>query len=71
MDDDAARGADSLARVIVSTDDNAIADVAREYGAEVPFMRPAELAQDSSPHIDVVLHALDTLASSDGIVPDA
>lgn len=36
-------------RVIVSTDDNAIADVASKYGAEVPFMRPQELATDSSP----------------------
>lgn len=68
---DAARRADSLARVIVSTDDKAIADVAREYGAEVPFIRPAELAQNRSPHIDVVLHALDALASVDGVSTDA
>lgn len=67
----AAQRADSLVRVVVSTDDTEIADVAREYGAEVPFMRPAELAQDRSPHIDVVLHALDALASADGVVPDA
>lgn len=67
----AAQRAESIARVVVSTDDNEIADVARKFGAEVPFMRPAELAQDRSPHIDVVLHALDTLASGDGVVPDA
>ena len=67
----AAQRADSLVRVVVSTDDTEIADVAREYGAEVPFTRPAELAQDRSPHIDVVLHALDALASADGVVPDA
>ena len=36
-----------LQRVVVSTDDNEIADVARQYGAEVPFIRPAELAQDA------------------------
>lgn len=46
------------ARVIVSTDSEEIADVARNYGALVPFMRPAELAQDHVGHIDVVLHAL-------------
>lgn len=48
----------NLNRVIVSTDDKEIARVAAEWGAEVPFMRPAELAQDDSPHADVVLHAL-------------
>ena len=47
--------------VVVSTDDDRIAQVAREHGAEVPFMRPAELAQDGSSSMDVVLHALDEL----------
>jgi CMP-N,N'-diacetyllegionaminic acid synthase len=50
-----------LDRVIVSTDDEEIARVARECGADVPFMRPAELAQDDSPHLDVIRHALDWL----------
>ena len=48
----------SPGRVVVSTDDEAIADVARSYGAEVPFMRPKELATDSATSMDVVLHAL-------------
>ena len=43
---DAARGSRRLSRVIVSTDDAAIADAARVLGLEVPFMRPAELASD-------------------------
>jgi CMP-N,N'-diacetyllegionaminic acid synthase len=44
--------------VLVSTDDEAIAAVAREYGAELPFMRPAELATDAASTSDVLLHAL-------------
>jgi len=50
-----------LDRVIVSTDDMEIARVAAEWGAEVPFMRPKELAEDDSPHIDVVIHAVQWL----------
>ncbi|GAB4132240.1 MAG: acylneuraminate cytidylyltransferase family protein [Bacteroidia bacterium] len=45
-------------KVVVSTDDEAIADTARSFGAEVPFMRPAELALDTTPSMDVILHAL-------------
>ncbi|MBI5521275.1 MAG: acylneuraminate cytidylyltransferase family protein [Desulfarculus sp.] len=45
-------------RVVVSTDDPEIAQAARDWGAEVPFPRPAALAQDDSPHIDVILHAV-------------
>lgn len=48
-------------RVVVSTDDDATAAVARRYGAEVPFLRPAPLALDSSPDIEWVHHAIDTL----------
>eukprot|EP00899_Mesostigma_viride_P017871 jgi/Mesvir1/26085/Mv06806-RA.1 len=57
----AAQAATQLDRVVVSTDDEAIAGVCRDAGAEVPFMRPAELAGDKTPHMDVVWHALDTL----------
>ena len=60
----------SLDRVIVSTDDEEIADVARECGAEVPFMRPAELAQDDSPEWHVWQHTVRTLESADGRRPD-
>lgn len=48
-------------RVVCSTDDPAIAEVARAWGAEVPFIRPPELASDSARTVDVVLHALDEL----------
>ncbi len=49
-------------RIIISTDDEVIASVAREWGAEVPFIRPPELAQDSTPHFPVVKHTLEFLA---------
>jgi CMP-N-acetylneuraminic acid synthetase len=48
-----------LNKVIVSTDDKEIAEVAKGCGAEVPFLRPKELAMDNSPTIDVILHALE------------
>lgn len=48
-------------RLILSSEDKDIIQVAREWGCEVPFIRPAELAQDSSPGIDTVLHAIKTL----------
>ena len=53
-----------LDRVIVSTDDPEIATVAREAGAEVPFLRPAALADDHAPGLEVLLHALRTLAAA-------
>jgi len=46
-------------RVIVSTDDNEIADVARKLGADVPFMRPAKLSDDYATTMDVIRHALE------------
>ena len=45
-------------RTIVSTEDKEIADISKQYGAEVPFMRPDELAGDQVPTIDVLLHAI-------------
>ena len=60
----------ALSRVIVSTNDAEIAKVARQWGAEVPFLRPAELAQDNSPHIPVVVHAVEWLESHENMRPD-
>jgi CMP-N,N'-diacetyllegionaminic acid synthase len=54
-----------LDRVVISTDDDEIAQVAREYGAEIPFMRPAHLAQDNSSKWDVFQHLVETLESID------
>ncbi|NDJ77743.1 MAG: acylneuraminate cytidylyltransferase family protein [Chloroflexi bacterium] len=57
-------------RVIVSTDDERIARVAKEWGAELPFMRPAEFAQDLSPDIDAFRHTLTWLRDNEGYEPD-
>lgn len=57
-------------RIVVSTDDAEIAEIARQWGAEVPFMRPAEYAQDLSPDIDVFRHALVWLAEHEGYQPE-
>lgn len=48
-------------RVVVSTDDTEIAEVARQYGAEIPFMRPAELSDDFTGTQPVIAHAINTL----------
>jgi CMP-N-acetylneuraminic acid synthetase len=56
--------------VIVSTDDEEIAAVARQYGAEVPFMRPPEFAQDQSLDLPVFQHAVDWLAEHENYHPD-
>lgn len=51
--------------VVVSTEDNQIANIAREYGAKIPFMRPQNLAEDDSTSIDVILHALKCLSKQE------
>ncbi|QNV39455.1 acylneuraminate cytidylyltransferase family protein [Rothia amarae] len=56
--------------VVVSTDDKELADIAREYGAEVPFMRPAELAEDTTATEPVIEHAIEFM-SHEGRRPDA
>lgn len=48
-------------RIIVSTDDEEIADVAKSYGAEIPFIRPAELSDDYTATIPVIAHAIKEL----------
>ncbi len=57
----AARESGIFSRIIVSTDDEEYANIARHYGAETPFMRPREYSQDKSPDIDWVLHVLTSL----------
>ncbi|MEY2458897.1 MAG: hypothetical protein QOG30_727 [Acidimicrobiaceae bacterium] len=59
-----------ITRVIVSTDDTEIASIAERSGAEVPFLRPPEYAQDDSPDIDVFRHALEFLADNEVYEPD-
>ena len=65
----AAQEAACRPRVVVSTDDDEIAKTALAHGAEVPFLRPAHLAQDDSPHIDVILHAVHWLEQQQGYRP--
>lgn len=55
---EAAKAAKCFDRIIVSTDDIEIAEVAKKYGAEVPFIRPAELSGDYTTTLDVVTHAI-------------
>ena len=66
----AAQQAERVTRVIVSTDDEAIAAVAREYGAQTPFMRPAEFAQDSTTDLPVFQHALQWLYDNENYHPE-
>ena len=67
---EAALASDCFDRVIVSTDDDNIADVAKEYGAEVPFRRPAELADDHTGTTPVIAHAVQWLGEQ-GEYPDS
>lgn len=66
----AARQASMVTRVIVSTDDDEIAAIGRTYGAEAPFLRPAELAQDLTQDLPVFEHALHWLADHEGYRPE-
>lgn len=66
----AALQADRVGRVIVSTDDDEIAEVARQYGAETPFLRPVELAQDDTLDLPVFQQALQWLAHETGYQPE-
>lgn len=57
-------------RFILTTEDKEIAEVGRKYGIEVPFMRPAELAADTSSSYDAIRHALDWLKENENYEPD-
>ena len=62
--------AETISRVIVSTDNDEISEVSRRYGAEVPFVRPDEFAQDDTLDLPVFQHALKWLAENEAYVPD-
>lgn len=66
-----ARNSDVFDRIILSTDSEEIAAVARERGCEVPFMRPPELARDDTPHLPVMRHAVSWMREHEGYEPDA
>lgn len=65
-----ARNTSCLDRIIVSTDDPEIAEVAREWGAETPFLRPESFALDDTPDKPVYQHALNWLAENEGYCPE-
>jgi N-acylneuraminate cytidylyltransferase len=62
--------AETVTRVVVTTDDEEIAAVARQYGAQTPFMRPAELAGDRTTDLPVFQHAIRWLAEHEGYHPE-
>ena len=66
----AAKQAARVTRIIVSTDDEEIAEVAHEYGAETPFLRPVELAQDQTTDLPVFEHALQWLEENESYHPE-
>jgi CMP-N,N'-diacetyllegionaminic acid synthase len=65
---DAARASARLDRLVLSSDDDAIIDVARRYGCEVPFKRASSLAADDTPSVDVVVDALQRCGQYDWVV---
>lgn len=68
---EAARASRNISRVIVSTDDEGVANVAREYGAEVPFMEPRDISAGGGSVERVLLHAADWLQEHEGYAADA
>jgi N-acylneuraminate cytidylyltransferase len=66
----AARDSGIVDRVIVTTDDDEIAAIAKEHGAEIPFLRPKELAEDTTPTLPVLQHAVSFLRESEGYYPE-
>ena len=62
--------AETISRVIVSTDDEEIAAISRDHGAEVPFIRPESFSRDDTPDLPVFQHALDWLKSNEGYQPE-
>lgn len=65
-----AKKSKTIDRIILSTDDEQIAKVGRDYGAETPFMRPKELAEDATQDFPVIVHALEWLQKNENWKPD-
>ncbi len=65
----AAKLSENIERTIVTTDSEEIAQIARQYGAETPFLRPAEYARDDSPDNEFVEHAIAWLGKNEGSIP--
>jgi len=67
---EAAKGAKGVSRVIVSTESEKIKEIAEQYGAEVPFLRPKELTEDTVTSQEVLVHAIDELKKLEDYEPD-
>ena len=67
---EAASESELISRSIVSTEDREIADIARQYGAEIPCYRPDNLAEDTSETIEAVLYTINFLEQNEGYTPD-
>ena len=65
-----AKSIDKIDKIIVSTDSNEILNIAKKYGAQVPFIRPKELAEDDTPTLPVIQHCLDFLKIKENYKPD-
>ena len=68
---EAAHRAGVFDRLVLTTDDEAIATVGRSHGCEVPFLRPVDLARDETPHLPVMQHAVEWMGEHEGYRPDA
>ncbi len=66
----AAQLSKSIGRIIVSTDSEHYADIAKKYGAEVPFIRPAKLSEDKSGDREFLEHAMEWMAENEGFRPE-
>lgn len=66
----AAKNSRLISRLVISTDSEEIAEVAKKYGVEAPFMRPKDLAEDHTPDLPVFQHALTWLKKKEGYEPE-
>jgi len=66
----AAKLSDKISRVIVTTDSADYAEIARKYGAETPFLRPAEISGDNATDIEFMQHAINWLYENEAMVPE-
>ena len=67
---DAVKKSKLITHAIVSTDDKKIAEVAKKFGGEVPFLRPRKLAEDKTPHVPVMKHAIEFMEKKLGVAFD-
>src|SRR3989344_8981895 len=67
---EAAKKSKLITDLVVSTDSEEIAEVARKHGGAVPFIRPKELAEDATPHAPVMKHAIEFMENKNGVKYD-